>query len=388
MKCLKSIAWISSILFLATASLTALASNDPCVAVYFDASNPTSTKYVNTLESALKSAGVTKVVKYDYSTNDNALRDLRNLREMFDVPAEFFGWVTTFVDGKYVFEGYFPTDIMMDFVSSNPGFEKLIAAQGLSPDTYRLRRDDLTLECNASQRIVNCVSSGIFIGVLGTWALVQVSGLVNGLNPCGLLVLACFVGVVSIHQSRRGILKLGAFYVLSIFIVNLGIGLGLLRLALLSGYVEVISKVSGVFLLSLAMLGFKSAFQRARPSPVRIPKRLISPIAKTFSHSWINRSAMGAALLFGGIVAVLEFPCTSGGYAAMIAVLSLRRMESVMYFLGYNLMSIMPLIILLGLSYSIESAPSLKESIERRKHLLRTVSALLLLGLGTFLLLR
>jgi cytochrome c biogenesis protein CcdA len=388
MKCLRCIAWFSLILFLATANLATLASSNHRVVVYLNGSCPVCTRYVEELESALNSAGMTSVVKYDYSADDDALSGRSDLRESFDVPAEFFGSVTIVVDGQYVFEGYFPADAIVDFVSSNPGFEKLIAAQGLSPDTYRLRRDDLTLECNSSQRIVNCVSSGTFIGVLGTWALVLVSGFVNGLNPCGLLVLACFVGVVSIHQSRRGILKLGAFYVLSIFIVNLGIGLGLLRLALLSGYVEVISKVSGVFLLSLAMLGFKSAFQRARPSPVRIPKRLISPIAKTFSHSWINRSAMGAALLFGGIVAVLEFPCTSGGYAAMIAVLSLRRMESVMYFLGYNLMSIMPLIILLGLSYSIESAPSLKESIERRKHLLRTVSALLLLGLGTFLLLR
>jgi hypothetical protein len=182
MKCLKSIAWFSSILFLATASLTALASNDPCVAVYFDASNPTSTKYVNTLESALKSAGVTKVVKYDYSTNDNALRDLRNLREMFDVPAEFFGWVTTFVDGKYVFEGYFPTDIMVDFMRSNSDLDRLVAAQGPSPDKYLLRRDDLTLECNSSQRIVDSLSSDTFPGVralIMLWPYLIVIGLVT-----------------------------------------------------------------------------------------------------------------------------------------------------------------------------------------------------------------
>ncbi len=375
------------ILFLATVNHTALASNNHSVAVYFNGGCAVCTGYVQELESAMNSAGITGVIKYDYSVDDDALSNRSDLRDRFDVPAEFFGAVTIVVDGKYIFEGYLPPAVIVDFITSNPKLDGLVVAQGLSPDTYRIRRDNSTFECSSSQRITDCFSSGTFVGVLSTWAFVLFSGLVSGLNPCGLLVLAYFVGVVSIRQTRRGILRLGTLYILSILIANLGIGLGLLRLAFVSGHSEVISRISGVFLVLLAMLSFWSAFQRTRPSPVRIPKRLISTIARAFSHSWIRRSAVGAALLFGIIVAVLEFPCTSGGYAAMIAVVSRRRMESVTYFLGYALMSVVPLIILLGLSYSITSNLSLNERIEKRKHLLRTVSALLLLGLGIFLLL-
>lgn len=388
MKFLGYFAWLFPLLLLTTANLSVLASGNHSVIIYFNGGCPICSKYVETLEHALNSAGIGNVVKYDYSADDNALNDRSDLREKFDVPAEFFGPVTTAVDGRYVFEGYFPTDAIVDFLSSDPGYDKLVAATGPSPDKYLVRRDDFTFECNSSQKIANCLSSDTFVGMLGPWALVLVSGLVNGLNPCALLVLVYFVGVVSTRQSRRGILKLGVFYLLSIFIVQLGVGLGLLRLVLLSGYVEVISRVFGILLISLAILGFKNALRREATFPVRIPKSLISPIAKNFSRSWIETSAVGAALLFGGLVAVLEFPCASGVYAGIIAVLSLRGIASVTYFVVYNLMSIMPLTILLALSYSVGSAPSLRESVERRKHLLRAVSALLLLGLGALLLLR
>jgi hypothetical protein len=197
MKCLKYVAWFSLILFLATASLTALASADHCVVVYFDGGNPGSTRYVETLESALKSAGVANVVKHDYSANDNALRDLSNLRDFFDVPAEFFGSATTFIDGKYIFEGFFPTDTMVDFVRSNPGLDKLIAAQGPSSEKYLLRRDDLTLECNSSQRIVDSLSSVTFLGGLTT-----ANALVT-LGPCLAVIGLVTTAVVAIKIKRR-----------------------------------------------------------------------------------------------------------------------------------------------------------------------------------------
>jgi cytochrome c biogenesis protein CcdA len=358
------------------------------VVVYFNGGCPICVRYAETLEHDLNSAGLANVVKYDYYADSKALLTLSNLRENLGVPEEFYGSVTTVVDGRYVFEGYFPSDAIVSFVGSNPSFEKLIATQGLKPDTYQLLRDDVRLECGSSQKIADCLLSGMFVGVLGTWPLVLLSGLVNGLNPCALLVFVYFVGVVSVHQPGKSVLKLGAFYVLSIFIVHLALGLGLLRLFLLSGYVKVISRVYAVFLLLLASLSFKSAFRREATFPVRIPKRLISPVAETFSRSWIKTSAMGAALLFGGIAAVLEFPCASGVYAAMIALLSLQGMESMTFFLGYNFMFIVPLMILLALSYSITSAQSLKETIERHKHLSRGISALLLLGLGILLLIR
>jgi len=342
--------------------------------------------YVQTLDFALRSAGVTTVSTYDYYVNSTALADLSSLREKLEVPSEFFSSVTTVVDGRYVFEGYFPVDTITSFLGSSSGLDKLVAAQGLKPDTYRLRDGDITVECNSSQKIPDCLSSGRSAGTMGTWALFLVSGFVNGLNPCALAVLAYFVGVVSFHRSRREVLAMGAFYVFSIFLVYLGIGIGLMRTILSSRYLHVVAKVFAAFAIAVGILGLNSALHPGSTLRLKIPRTLISPIAKKFSHSWIQKSAILAALLFGGAVAVLEFPCTGAVYMALIGVLSFQKMNFALI-LGYNLMFVMPLIVLLILSYSLADSPRFKETMQRHKNLSRVCSAILTLGLGIFLLL-
>ena len=64
------------------------------------------------------------------------------------------------------------------------------------------------------------------------------SRFVDGLNPCSLAVLAYFVGVVLANQSRRHALVMGAFYVLSVYVIYLAIGIGLIRMMLLAGLVR------------------------------------------------------------------------------------------------------------------------------------------------------
>jgi len=223
---------------------------------------------------------------------------------------------------------------------------------------------------------------------LRNWALVLVSGFVSGLNPCALAVLAYFLGVVSFHRSRKEVLRLGAFYVSSIFFVYLAIGTGLMSAIASSTYINLVSKAFAAFAIAVGVLGLSNAFTQGSTLSLKIPKRLISPIAKRFSHSWVRKSALLAALLFGGIVAVLEFPCTGAVYMAVIGVLSLQRMSlaQMVYLLGYNFMFVMPLIVLLILSYNIADSPQFKETMEKHKNLSRAGTALLTLSLGIFLL--
>jgi len=365
-----------------------MASNRHGAVIYFNGGCYSCLQYVERLEYALRSAGVTSIVRYDYYANRTALGVLLSLREELSVPQEFIGSVTTIVDGRYVFEGFFPIDIMISFIDSNPKFDKLIVAQGLKPDGYRLLSGNIIIECNSPQKVTDCLSSGTLVSTLGIWAIVLVSGFVNGLNPCALAVLAYFVGVLSVHRSRRGILRIGAFYILSIYLVYLGIGTGLMHAVILSGFVQEISRVLGAFVVAVALLSLSSAFQRESKFLPKIPKKLILPIARRFSSSWIHKSAIIAALLFGGIVAALEFPCTGGVYAAIIGMLSLRAdLDLILYLLGHNFMFAMPLTILLIFSCSIANFPSLRDKMEKHKHLTRLASGLLMLGLGTLLLL-
>jgi len=387
---LRDVAIALLVILLAITRLEVVASASHSVVIYFNGGCSTCVGYVETLEYDLRSVGISNIAKRDYSTNATALGALSSMRQDLGVPQEFFGSVTTVVDGRYLFEGFFPVDIMISFVDSNPSLDKLIAAQGLKPDNYRLRRDDVTLNCSSSQEIEKCLSSSrIFIGVPDIWALVLVSGFVDGLNPCAFAVLAYFVGVIALHRSREEILKIGTFYILSIYLVYLGMGLGLMQAVLSSGIVQVVAKVLGLFVVAVAILNLRNAFRPGSSLSLKIPKKLISPIARRFSSSWIQRSTVVAALLFGGIVAAIELPCTGAMYAAITGILSLQRTNQVfmLYSLGYSLMFVMPLIVLLILLSSVSSSSSLTEMIQRKKRVMKFASGLVMLGLGIFLLL-
>jgi len=376
------------LLILLATSATALASSSHSVTIYFNGGCYVCVRYVDEVEQALRSIGITDISKYDYG-NATAFSVLSRTRERLGVPREFIGSATTVIDGKYIFEGYLPADIIVNFVASSPQLDKLIVAQGLKPETYRLYRDSLTIECKSSQRIVDCLSSSTLFSPQGIWALVLFSGLIDGLNPCAFAVLAYFIAVLSIRHSRKEILEIGAVYILSVYLVYLGIGIGLTHVVLSSGFIQTIAKALGVLIIIVGLLNLSNIFQEEPRFQLKIPKRLMGPVARRFSRSWIERSAIVAALMFGGIVSALEFPCTGGIYAAIIGILSVQRTDLTLtlYLLGYNFAFVMPLIILLILSCNFASFPAINRITRRHRRISRTASGLLMLSLGLFLLL-
>ena len=350
--------------------------------------------YTQDLVQAFHSVGITNVVTLDYSKNATTLNALSSLRAEFDIPQEFFRSATTVVDGKYVFEGYFPTNVMVRFVVSNPNPERVIAVEGVRPDTYRLYKDKVTYECKTSQEISGCISSHNVFGLSGIWALVLVAGFLDGLNPCAFSVLFYLVSVIALYRSRKEILAIGIVYVLSTYLVYLTIGLGLAQVIKLSGFFEIAAKTFGAIAIGLGILNIVGAVsQRLSKFSPRMSQRLFIPIATQFSSSWIQKSTIGAALLFGGAIAAIEFPCTGGVYLAVIGILSTQKISStlLLYLLGYNLMFIMPLVILLVLLCGIVSVPSLKRVLEGKQAstrlVMRFVSGLIMLILGISLLL-
>lgn len=377
---------ILPIILLAVTIVLSTASSNRNVTIYFNGGCSSCIQYTERLEHTLRSVGITDIVKRDYYTNRTELSVLTSLRERLGVPQELAGSVTTIVDGRYVFEGFFPVDIIVSFIDSSPNSNRFIAAQGLRPNTYRVYNGNSILECDSSQNVSNCLSSGLFSN-LGIWTILLISGFVNGLNPCAFAILAYFMGVVSVHRSRKEILKIGSFYVLSIYLVYLGIGFGLTQVIVSSRYVQAISRFLGGSIIAVAIANLWGTLQHDSKLLPKIPRRLILPITRRFSRSWIQKSAVVAALLFGGIVAALEFPCTGGVYTGIIGMLSLRTdLTLTLYLLGYNFMFVMPLIVLLMLSYRIVNFPSLIEAVRTHRVLSRLASVALMLGLGVLLL--
>jgi cytochrome c biogenesis protein CcdA len=382
------------LILLAMTQIAFATQNSHRVKIYYNGQCPICVHYMNSLKSDFNSDGITTVASYDYSTNSTSFRELNDLREKLGVPPELFGPVTTVIDKKYIFEGYLQVNLMVDFLNSNQNLGRLIVAQGLGPDSYRLYENGVVLECKSSQGISDCMSSQRLFALPGMWALVLTSGLVDGLNPCAFAVLAYFVGVVSLQRSRQDVLKISAAYVLSVYLVYFAIGLGLMHLIQAGGFIQILARILGALIAAIGIASIATSIRSTTRFSLRMPTRLFLPIANRFSISWIQKSATMAALLFGGMVAAIEFPCTGAIYTAIVGILSTQKMNWIFlsYLLGYNVMFIMPLVILLLFLCNVANFPSLKNTIAKRKHfvmrLIRLVMGLVMLGLGIILVLR
>jgi len=64
---------------------------------------------------------------------------------------------------------------------------------------------------------------------------------------------------------------------------------------------------------------------------------------------WMERATLPAAAVVGFLVGLCEFPCTGGVYVAALGLLSTKTtaLTGFMYLLLYNLMFVLPLIVIL-----------------------------------------
>ncbi|GEM_PF-3523679 len=73
--------------------------------------------YLGELLPVLEKLGYKDVKIIDFINNKTARADLANLQEKFGVPLQLQGHMVVNVEGKYLFEGHVPVDMIEDFVA-------------------------------------------------------------------------------------------------------------------------------------------------------------------------------------------------------------------------------------------------------------------------------
>ncbi|PIR44480.1 MAG: hypothetical protein COV10_04470 [Candidatus Vogelbacteria bacterium CG10_big_fil_rev_8_21_14_0_10_51_16] len=200
----------------------------------------------------------------------------------------------------------------------------------------------------------------------GTWLLplLTVTALVDSVNPCAFSILLITIAfLMSVGHSRRSVLAIGSVYILGIFIVYLSIGLGILQVLHLFNTPHFMAKLGAVILLVVGLLNVVEHFFPDFPLKLRIPTMAHGRIA-----SLMNKATIPAALLLGILVGLCEFPCTGGPYMSALGLLhdQASRWVGLGYLLLYNLIFVLPLVIMLALA-SEQSFLSKLESWKARR---------------------
>lgn len=181
----------------------------------------------------------------------------------------------------------------------------------------------------------------------GKWLLplVGIAALIDSINPCAFSILLLTIAfLLNIGKMRSGILKIGGAYILGIFIVYILIGLGILNVLHIFNTPHFMAKVGALLLVVLGGINLINEFFPSFPVKLRIPQAAHRKMAEL-----MEKASLPTAFFLGALVGICEFPCTGGPYLMVLGLLHDQGtyLTGVGYLLLYNLIFILPLVIIL-----------------------------------------
>lgn len=228
-------------------------------------------------------------------------------------------------------------------------------------------------------------------------AVVALAGLVDGVNPCAFATMIFFVSFLAINSYRKDqILYIGATFILAVFLTYLALGLGffqaLKKMQMFSLFSQILYYTIACLAIGLGISALADYIKYKRTGLTQGCNLKLYNRLRALADS--RRGTMVlvlAAFVNGFIIALLELGCTGQVYVPTIALV-LRmpelRLHALIYLILYNVLFIIPLIIIFILAYQGFSSQNFARFTNRHFGVVKLSTALLFFALGLFLILR
>ncbi len=242
----------------------------------------------------------------------------------------------------------------------------------------------------AEQSIVDRFRSFGILAVMG-------AGLLDGINPCAFATIIFLLSYLAVRKrTGKTLLAVGAAFTLGVFITYLLVGFGLLKFLTALPFLDVISKwlygITAVICLALAVGSISDAIKarkgKLEDMSLTLPKRLRGVTHKMIregsSSKWYVLSAFGLGL----VVSLIELACTGQVYLpTIIFVMGVPelRAKATLSLLLYNLMFIVPLVVVFLLVYFGTSSQQLTEWMKKHAATVKIIMAVFFVLLAAWL---
>lgn len=211
-------------------------------------------------------------------------------------------------------------------------------------------------------------------------ALVATTGFLDGIHPCAIAILIFFIAfLLTLHKSLKNIFALGLVYIFVIFLTYLAIGVGLFSGIMLFGQHHFFAILGSWLLIALGLINLKDYFLPEITLGVRFPRVPHDKVKKL-----LQQATLPTVIVAAFLVGLCSVPCSGGIYAAITALLASQTtfFTGFIYLLLYNLMFVMPLLILLILSSNPFTLVKLGEWQQKHKRTQKLVMGLFMIILG------
>lgn len=217
------------------------------------------------------------------------------------------------------------------------------------------------------------------------------AAVIDSINPCAFGVLIYLITyLLKTTQNPRRMVLHGLVYVTAVYVTYLGAGLIVMYALSLLRHLSLFSVISyvviGIIVIIAGLVEWYDAFFKAHheQTTLGIRPRFKEKIVK-ITEQIADKTSTSAFL--GIFVALVELPCTGFMYLAVLRLLAEQGFTAlnIFYLLIYNVLFVLPLIIIIVLVYKGMTTLSLKIWYEKHKKWMRIVIGTVLIALGIWM---
>ena len=224
------------------------------------------------------------------------------------------------------------------------------------------------------------------------------AGLLDGINPCAFATIVFFISYMSlVGRGRMEMLVAGGAFAAAVFVTYLLLGMGLLKFLSFLNEFSLVAKcvylLAAIGTFALAFLSLYDAYKakqgKVREITLQLPKSLKQRIHKVIREQTRTSGVIIGALVIGFAISALELVCTGQVYLPTITfVMGVEGMRghALAYLILYNLMFIVPLLVVFGFVYWGTTSMQLGGVLQRHLMPVKLGTGVLLVGLGLWLL--
>ena len=215
-----------------------------------------------------------------------------------------------------------------------------------------------------------------------TLGTIIIAALIDSINPCAFGVLIFLLATMLSTATPKRALKYGLIYILVIFIVYFSAGLGIMKiLNEFTGILNYVFIIAGILVFIGGLIEIKDFFWYGKGVSLRIPVRM-----KPLLERLTQKGTLPVVILLGFIVALVELPCTGGIYLAILSLMNINKSFGIQYLLLYNLIYVLPLIIMVIIAYYGTKTEKIQSWVEGNKRWMRLAAGIVMIGLAFYLL--
>ncbi|MBU1083320.1 sulfite exporter TauE/SafE family protein [Patescibacteria group bacterium] len=236
--------------------------------------------------------------------------------------------------------------------------------------------------------VLSCPTPALSLVKDPTFWIITGAALLDSVNPCAIAVLLILLTGLLITPNKVTVLKLGIAFITGLYLAYYSIGLGALKTLELTGFAPILHKAVGIIAIIIGIISLRDAIWYKKEQcwlcEAKDPKTLRGRLQKMLGSI---ATPIGAFAL-GLLVTLVELPCTGGPYLFILGLLAngTSLLRAGLILLYYNLIFVLPLIIILYLTYwGVTTVEKTTLWRDKNMRLINWVTGIVMIALGIWL---